>query len=186
MRKMDFALLVSLSALGAYFWHPRPTPSTPPPTASPRLTASGRWEVLKASIEVAGLRIGASQADIVQVLGQPDEKHQQNSENHQWIYASDGGQLVLALLEGRLVAAAAMGRWSLSQDGRPLPAFTATQAEVQRSLGPPTRSETRADGLSSWIYSLRPGELTYTFEQGSVSQFSLTGEIKPTGGPSPP
>lgn len=188
MRKLDFALLVSLSALGAYFWHPRPTPSSPPPTATPPpLTTSGRWEVLGGPIEVAGLRMGASEAEIVQALGQPPEKQQQNAETCHWVYPTDGdGQLALALLEGRLVAAGAIGRWALSQEGRPLPGFMATQAEVERSLGSPTRKETRADGLASWIYTRRPGELTYTFEQGRVSQFSLTGEVKPLPHPQPP
>lgn len=180
MRKLDVAILLILSALGAYYWRSNRPGLAPQPTLTPNLTRSGRWEVLSGPMSVAGLTMGSSEAAILKSLGQPAERRQENSETSQWFYRSDGAELGLTLLEGRLVAAVAVGRWGLSFEDKPVAGFMATQAQLRGWLGEPSRTEpTGAYGEGAWIYTRRPGELTFHFQQGRVAQFLVTGEVKP-------
>ena len=180
MRKIDVVILIVLSALGASVWRSRLPQGGVEPTSTPALTRSGRWEVLSGPFSVAGLRMGASEASVLEALGQPREKRQENAETSQWVYANDGSELILTLLEGRLVAAIGLGRWALTMEGKPLPAFLASREELRAALGQPDRTEaTGAYGEGAWIFTRRPGELTYHFEKEMVTQFSVTGEVKP-------
>jgi len=192
MRKIDFLILLSVCGVSALFLarlkpaaqptsvSGSPIASSPAASATPvpkLLSKSGRWEVLAGTYRVAGLSMGASDSEVIQHLGQPTRKEESNAETHQWLYQSDGGELTLTLLEGRLVGAGAVrGRWSLSQQEQNLPAFMASRAEVEAAWGQPTRVD---QGGSVWVYSRRPNEVTYHFENDRVSQVWVTAEIKP-------
>ena len=172
MRKVDVIILVSLVALGATFLRPRPPAGgTPSPTYSPMFTRS-HWEILPCPFEIAGLSLGMTGAEIEARLGVPADKHE-DQETSTWTYRSDGADLHLTLLEGRLLVAGGSGRWSLTEQGQPRPGFMASQEEVRAAFGEPQRRDKEA-----WVYTPRPNEVTFHFANGRVSQVWIATEIK--------
>lgn len=201
MRKLDFLIVVGVIALGAAGWQLRtvscplsPTSSCTASAAFPagsRETGSGRWSVLANRYSYAGLTIGMSQSEVLTVLGEPARKQQENQESSTWSYTKDGAELNLAWLEDRLIMAGGTGRWPLIDGGRgndcdpgrpeativPAPTVGSSRMEVINYLGFDGQPQ-RKDG-TSLVYSVRPGELTFHFEQDFVSQVVVTGEIAP-------
>jgi hypothetical protein len=183
MRKVDIVIVLAVVALGAAAWQQKPVP-VKAPTAAPThactpdamTTSSGRWTVLPARYQLAGLSIGMSETEIVARLGQPADKNVQNSESSTWTYASDGAELHLAMLEGRLIMIGGTGRWALTEGDRSLPGFQSSQAQIEATFGQPDRRDAPP---TAWVYTRRPGELTFHFDQGRVSQVVVTGEIAP-------
>lgn len=134
------------------------------------------WDLVLNSYEVAGLAIGFTEEQVLQRLGEPAERKQEQLGTSSWWYESDGGQLMLIFLRGKLMGATSLGgRWSLTRKGQPCPGFLASRSQVKSFFGAPSRAE----GEASWVYADLPGELTYHFEGDRVSQWSLVAAFRP-------
>lgn len=182
MRKLDVVVVVVVVALGAALLHRSQTPfvtaqSTPTVVAAESMkTQSGRWTVLPNKYSLAGLTIGMSESEVIAAKGEPSDRNQQDAQTATWTYTSDGADLHLAMLEGRLIMIGGIGRWMLTQDSQSLPGFMASKAQIEAQFGPPDRKD---EAAPAWVYTHRPGELTFHFQDERVSQVVVTGEIAP-------
>lgn len=189
MRKVDFVIVLGVIALGAAGWQMRGglnnSPVKQSAAASPfpqgsQPTRSGRWSVLPNRYGYAGFHIGMSQAEARDLWGEPSGRNQENQESSTWTYSRDGGELHLAWLEDRLIMVGGTGPWALGSDpGRAstpveLPRVGHDAGYVKGLFGPPGRKDENA-----WVYSTKPGELTFHFDRDRVSQIVVTGEIAP-------
>jgi len=177
MRKIELGIVIVTVALATAWWN-----KTTPPVATPTpkgeiaqklMTRSGRFEVLPGPYGLAGLFTGCTDTWVVAALGEPNSKADEDKETHTWTYANG---LHLVFLENRLISMGGEGRWAFSDHGvEASTLFMQPQARIREFFGEPTRVD-----QSAWVYNTHPGELTIHFNNDTVSQVYIVGEIKPT------
>lgn len=177
MRKTELGIVIVTVAVATAWWN-KTTPPAPNPTprveiSQKLMTRSGRFEVLAPPYGLAGVKIGYEETAVVAALGQPNSKADEDKETHTWTYNSG---LHLVFLENRLISVGGEGRWSFSNHGsEDSTLFMQPRARIREQFGEPTRVD-----QSAWVYNTHPGELTIHFNNDTVSQVYIVGEIKPT------
>ena len=177
MRKIELAIVLSTVAIATAWWNK----STPPPKveiAQKLMTRSGRFEILAGPYGLAGLQIGCEDKTVVATLGEPNSKADEDKETHTWTYTSDGSKLHLVFLENRLIGIDGSGRYSFSNHGaQDSTLFLMSQDKVRQLLGEPNQFNLDE---TPWVYQTKPGELTIRFQNKTVAEVEITGEVKPT------
>lgn len=164
MRKADLVIILGVAGLAGSIWHSRP--------AEPSSTAAVQS---RGVFRLAGLTLGMSTDEIEKCLGKAQQRADASG-SRTLSYSADGAQLWLWLVNDRLLAIQAQGRWMLQWEGRPLPAFGAQRQQVHRALGAPKRQTPTLDSFQQGDL-----ELSFTYGNDAVVRVVLidTSEIPP-------